>query len=671
MNLTREFKDQFIIEAEEHLETVEAGILKLENDPHDQASYPGILRALHSLKGISGVILSLMDRKGVDKPHYLSTFRDLAHQSESLLQKMRDNPQEAKTGAPILLEGVDLLKILLEDFRRDEAVSRDGTALLLSLRERILGTSPDGPAASLARPQNTVLDDMVQQNLLMIETGLEQLEAGKEPKTVLPLCRRGSQALQLVARRVENPEVKVLISACCALFSPEIHFDPLVHLPLVRSKIADIRLTMSGGKVPEGLPGVVLPEASVGALPEGRDRSLRISQADIDALMNLIGELKVQRNALQVAWDRLDQTPATEAVADGLKPTVDAISLLSEELHRRVMGIRLLPLSLIFSRFPRLVRDLARKLDKEIQLDMQGEGTVIDKGIIDSLSDPLIHMIRNAADHGLESPRERISLGKPSAGHIVIKASNQGQRVVIEVSDDGRGLDSEKIRHKARSLGQVSAERLDGMSEQELFRLLFAPGFSLSEKVSEISGRGVGLDVVLTNLAAIGGEIDIESVPGKGCRFMLQLPLTLAVGKGLLVESGNQSFYLPIDLVVSTLPLSSENLYEFKGREAIAVRQEVMRVYRLDRLLNLQPGQSRSGAKGDDKHLVILEIRKQHLALIVDACHREAEYVVKPLQGMNQGVHGFSGAMITAEGGVILVLDLPALIQRFEAAGQK
>jgi two-component system chemotaxis sensor kinase CheA len=610
-----------------------------------------------------------MDAREGQTPHFLADFRDLAHLCESLLQRLRDNPGEAIGAIPLLFEGVDLLKVMLVDFRRDNRESPGGSGLLGRLKVRLAGQQPGASSPKPAQNKPGVILDMVQQTLLMIETGLDQMEGGGSAAASLGLCRRGCQSLLLAARKVDHPQLASLMNACCEPFAPGIIFSETEHLPAMRARIEAIRQTIAGNRsaIPAASETPAVAASATVSGSDGQDRSVRMSQGDIDDLMNLIGELKVHRNSLQGIWDELEQSPETEAIAERLKPAVDAISILSEELHRRVMSIRLLPLGLIFSRFPRLVRDLAKKLGKEIRLEMQGESTVIDKNIIDSLSDPLIHMIRNAADHGLESPEDRTRLGKAPTGSIMIKATNEGQRVVIEVSDDGCGLDSEKIRIKALRSGQYSPERLEAMGERELHQLLFAPGFSLSETVSEISGRGVGLDVVLTNIERVGGEIEIFSKPGQGTRFLLHLPLTLAIGRGLLVESGGQRFYLPIDAVMATLPLKAEELYEFKGREAIVVRGEVMRTYRLDRLLNLQPEKTTLDGEGKtQKDLVIVEIRKQHLAVIVDACHREAEYVVRPLQGLNHGADGFSGAMITAEGGVVLVLDLPALIARFE-----
>jgi two-component system chemotaxis sensor kinase CheA len=322
------------------------------------------------------------------------------------------------------------------------------------------------------------------------------------------------------------------------------------------------------------------------------------------------------------------------------------------------MDIRMLPVSHAFAKFPRMIRDLSKKLKKKIRLEISGEETEIDKNIIEALADPLIHMMRNAADHGIESPEERAVKGKPEEGAIQLTAFNQGQHVVIRISDDGRGMDPEKIRMKALERSLLPPEELEQMDELQVFALIFLPGFSLAGEISDVSGRGVGMDVVKTNIEKLGGEIIVESIRGKGSTFTIKLPLTMAIGRGLEVEAHNNRYYIPLESIIETLRIPGESLFQYKGKEMTVIRDQLVPVYRLAAQLGLEKTDGRFKSPGQKEALVILNVKGQKRGLLVDNYYNENEYVIKPLTTGISNIEGISGAMITGAGKVHLILDL-------------
>lgn len=673
-NVNRQFRAQFIAEADEHLATVESVLLAMESDPRAAGDFGEILRALHSLKGISGVMLSLLETDSGQPSHYLNGFHQISHLSESLLQRIRDDPAQAQTFTPLLFTGLDQLKGMLNAYRAQDPKSWDSQAVIEEMQALLTASLPLTAARQSPPRHTTVHDDIIQQNLILLQTGLEQLEDGDQLIKAGQTLGRGIRALRNVSGKVNYPWLNSFLLDWEDCLSAGAETEHRLDGAALKTRIEAIL----SDKIPaRSVQAAVLSvhqtqaESDPGREADGSLRTVRLAQDKIDDFMNLIGELKIQSNALQGLRNEMELANAAQPYAERFNAIVEAVAALSQDLHDRIMSVRLLPLSLVFSRFPRLVRDLGKKLSREVRLQMSGEETVIDKNIIDALYDPLVHMVRNAVDHGIEPPQEREELAKPRSGTIEIKAYNQGQKVVIEVADDGRGLNAGQIRRKAAEKGLADADFLQRMTDRQLYEILFTPGFSLADKVSEISGRGVGLDVVRTNIERIGGVIEIDSQTGLGTRFCIQLPLTLAIGKGLLVESRGQNFYLPIDLIEETMPYDPERLYTYKGQEAIVVREALLRVFRLDRLLGQEERPSADGEAAAAViparcRLLLLETNRRRLALLVDGCDQEAEYLVKPLPELaGEGV-GFSGAMITAAGSVVLVLDIPALLSRFE-----
>lgn len=387
------------------------------------------------------------------------------------------------------------------------------------------------------------------------------------------------------------------------------------------------------------------------AAPASETSSIRVSVEKVDQMINLVGELVITQAMLAQTASQLDPV-----VFEKLLSGLNQLERNTRDLQESVMSIRMMPISFVFSRYPRVVRDLAAKLNKRVELRTIGENTELDKGLIEKIADPLTHLVRNSLDHGIEVAEKRIAAGKPAQGTITLSAFHQGGSIVIEVSDDGAGLNREKILEKARERGLPVH---DGMTDQEVWLLIFEAGFSTAEKITDVSGRGVGMDVVKRNIQSMGGRIDIESALGVGTRMSIRLPLTLAILDGLSVAVGDQMFIVPLNNITESLQPSAEDIKTVSGEgRLVQVRGEYLPVIALHEIFNLRP-------KVTDVHrgiLVILEAENQKAALFVDDLIGQHQVVIKSLESNYRRVQGVSGATIMGDGKVALILDTAALV---------
>ena len=383
--------------------------------------------------------------------------------------------------------------------------------------------------------------------------------------------------------------------------------------------------------------------------------SIRVDYEKLDHLMNLIGELLINRNRYAMIAKNLESN-INEVdivnVAQDLSETTYAMSRISDDLQDTLMKVRMLPVSSVFSRFPRLVRDLSRKVNKEVELVFEGEETELDKSIIEAINDPLMHLIRNSVDHGIEDAETRLALGKPAGGRVTLRAYHKGNSVVIEIEDDGKGIDPEKMREVAINKGIISPEEAEALTDREAVELIFAPGFSSAQVVTDISGRGVGMDVVRTNIKNLKGNIAIHTVPNQGTRFSLSLPLTLAIIEALMIKMGDQTYAIPLDAVATTTKLDSNILTSINGRNAVTLRGEVLGIVDLGELLNLP-----ETINNDTISVVILQDNDRRIGLVVNQLLDRQEIVIKPLGMYLNNIQGLSGASIMGDGSVVLILD--------------
>ncbi|MEF8816044.1 MAG: chemotaxis protein CheA [Salinibacter sp.] len=410
--------------------------------------------------------------------------------------------------------------------------------------------------------------------------------------------------------------------------------------------------------------------------------TIRVEVSRLNQLMDLVGELVLGRNRLlqlitearteHDARSGADDTPRFGSLLTELEEASDKVDYTTTNLQSAIMQTRMVEVGQVFGKFPRVVRDLAREFDKQIDLTVEGEDTELDKSLVEEIGDPLLHLVRNAADHGIEPPEERKEKGKDPRGEIHLSASHAGNHIIIEIADDGAGLDPDALKQKAVEKNVLSEDEAKDLSDTEAYQLIFRPGFSTTEEVGQVSGRGVGMDVVKTNLAELNGTIDIESTPGEGTRFTLKLPLTLAILQSMLVRAGTETFAVPLYAVSEAVRLEPGMVETIQKGEVIEHRDRVIPVMRLGEVLDVQSpdaGGQRADrlAEGDDAYAVIVSVAHRRAALVVDELISQEEVVIKSLGDYLKSVSGIAGSTILGDGQVIMVLDVGELIQKEEA----
>lgn len=410
----------------------------------------------------------------------------------------------------------------------------------------------------------------------------------------------------------------------------------------------------TGAGKPEAKPVAAAPAMPAKDNAPAAETTVRVDTKRLDDIMNMVGELVLVRNRLQ----RL----GAESENEHMQKAVSNLDVVTTDLQSAVMQTRMQPIKKVFGRFPRVVRDLARSLKKEVNLVMHGEDTDLDKNLVEALSDPLVHLVRNSVDHGIEAPDVREQAGKPRVGRVTLSAEQEGDHILLVIEDDGAGMDPEKLRQKAVEKGVYDQDAADRLTDNECFNLIFAAGFSTKDQISDVSGRGVGMDVVKTKIGQLNGQISVESQLGKGSRIVIKVPLTLAIMPTLMIMLGDQSFALPLVNVVEIfhLDLTKKNIVD--GRECIVVRDKVFPLFHIKRWLV-------KGAAGEPQpengHVVIVAMGTKRVGFVVDQLVGQEEVVIKPLGRALQGTPGMAGATITGDGRIALIIDVPSLLQHY------
>jgi two-component system chemotaxis sensor kinase CheA len=389
------------------------------------------------------------------------------------------------------------------------------------------------------------------------------------------------------------------------------------------------------------------------------EQTIRVDVNRLDNLMNLIGELVLSKNRLIKIYNDVEERYEGEHFLDELNQVVSSISIVTTDLQIAVMKTRMLQIGKVFNKFPRVIRDLSRELGKKVNLIIKGEETELDKSIIEEIGDPLMHMIRNSVDHGIESPEERIAKGKPEVGTIELKAYNEGNQIVIEIADDGNGMDPEQLKQKALEKGLISEKEADMMSDKEAFMLIFKAGFSTAAKITNVSGRGVGMDVVKTNVEKLNGIIEVDSTPGKGSVFKIKIPLTLAIIQALLVAAQEELFAIPLANVIETVRITTEDISAVEGKSVLKLRDEVLPLVNMSDIFKIEK------ILGMNQYLyvVVLGVGASKVGLIVDGLIGQEEIVIKSLGEYLKGIEGIAGATIRGDGKVTLIVDVAALMK--------
>ncbi|WP_121334771.1 chemotaxis protein CheA [Pseudomonas aeruginosa] len=405
----------------------------------------------------------------------------------------------------------------------------------------------------------------------------------------------------------------------------------------------------------------VAPAKAAAARPAAPDRpaaseaetTVRVDTARLDEIMNMVGELVLVRNRLV----RLGLNSGDEAMAKA----VANLDVVTGDLQMSVMKTRMQPIKKVFGRFPRLVRDLARNMKKEINLELVGEETDLDKNLVEALADPLVHLVRNAVDHGIESPEEREAAGKPRVGQVVLSAEQEGDHILLMITDDGKGMDAEVLRNKAVEKGLLERDAADRLTDLECYNLIFAPGFSTKTEISDVSGRGVGMDVVKTKISQLNGTVNVFSQKGSGSKIVIKVPLTLAIMPTLMVMLGSQAFAFPLVNVNEIFHLDLSRTNAVDGQEVVIVRDKALPLFYLKRWLVPSAAHEEQG----EGHVVILSVGTQRIGFVVDQLVGQEEVVIKPLGKMLQGTPGMAGATITGDGRIALILDVPSMLKRY------
>ncbi|MEW6167676.1 MAG: chemotaxis protein CheA [Pseudomonadota bacterium] len=657
------FHQTFFEESFEGLDAMESALLRLSPESADAETINGIFRAAHSIKGGAATF-------GFGA---VATF---THLLETLLDEMRSGRRAtAAAEIDVLLRAVDVLRALLNAAR--DGGSADEAAVQRLSDELCTLLASAAPQADTAAQPKAGHGSSRRWRIRFVPQP-QLFASGNDPLRILrELARLGTTTVEcddsrLPALADADPTACYLAwtigleSDCprealteafawvedeCELRIEEVvarqEPEPLAEEPPPSEKLV---------RLPTPQPRVPSPEARAASAGSGPARSesgsIRVATGKIDALINLVGELVITEAMLQQLAATLDPVTNEKLLA--------GLSLLdrnTRQLQEAVMSTRMLPVDFVFSRFPRVVRDLAARLGKQVRLQTVGESTELDKSVIERIADPLTHLVRNAIDHGIESPAERRAAGKDETGTIRLSAAHQGGHIVIEVSDDGRGLDRARILAKAQERGLAASE---SMSDEELWRLIFAPGFSTAETVTDVSGRGVGMDVVKKNVDALSGSIDVASDPGRGTRITVRLPLTLAILDGMSVRVGGEVLIVPLGSVVESLQPLPEQVKTIANQgRVVRVRNEYVPLLALHELLGLKAA-VREPHRGI---LVIVEAEGRKLAMLVDELVGQQQVVIKSLETNYRRVPCMSGATILGDGRVALILDVTELVR--------
>ncbi|QGZ30506.1 chemotaxis protein CheA [Stutzerimonas stutzeri] len=712
-----EILQDFLVEAGEILELLSEQLVELESSPDDTALLNAIFRGFHTVKGGAGFLQlhelvecchiaeNVFDilRKGERRVD--SELMDVVLQALDAVNEMFTQVRERTVVTPATAELLAALSRLAEPAgtpapvvvptAEPEAATADNEfEQFLGALDQSAGTSPAEAADEITDEEfESLLDQLHGKGQFAVEPTaapaapsaempagdeitdeefealLDQLHgkgafaepAAAAPRAEAPTTPAGSagdeitddefEALldQLHGKGKFEPEAAAPVApASAGVAKPEPAPAPTGSAP-ARPAAPASKLVAAPGKAETAVRATPAPEKPASEA----ETTVRVDTARLDEIMNMVGELVLVRNRLV----RLGSNSGDEAMAKA----VSNLDVVTADLQSAVMKTRMQPIKKVFGRFPRLVRDLARSLKKEINLELVGEETDLDKNLVEALADPLVHLVRNAVDHGIETPEEREAAGKPRTGKVVLSAEQEGDHILLLITDDGKGMDADILRAKAVEKGLLERDAAERLSDLECYNLIFAPGFSTKSEISDVSGRGVGMDVVKTKISQLNGTVNVFSTKGQGSRVVIKVPLTLAIMPTLMVMLGNQAFAFPLVSVneIFHLDLSRTNVVD--GQEVVIVRDKALPLFYLKRWLvrGAEHEEQREG------HVVILNVGNQSIGFVVDQLVGQEEVVIKPLGKMLQGTAGMSGATITGDGRIALILDVPSMLKRY------
>jgi two-component system chemotaxis sensor kinase CheA len=656
-----EILQDFLVEAEEILEGLNEQLVELETQPEDSELLNSIFRGFHTIKGGAGFLS-------------LDAMVTLCHKCEDLFNLLRQGDRRVDANMmDTFLKVLDILNTMFEETKGGEFPSAADPTVLEKLANYINSNVVESaaPASEPAPEPEAVIspdvsppsedgDDITDGEF---EALLDQLHGESTPgkptsDTVTPPAPADSDD-------ISEDEFEALLDELQGKKKPTAgelpqQVEPSKPEPVAPAPAKKVKPVIKAEPAPKvNVSPAAKKEAAAkpAATAKPAETTVRVDTARLDDIMNMVGELVLVRNRISTLETATEDEEMSKAVSN--------LAVVTGDLQTAVMKTRMQPIKKVFGRFPRVVRDLARTLEKDINLELRGEETDLDKNLVEALADPLVHLVRNAVDHGIEMPIIRTAAGKPSQGQIILGAAQEGDHILLTISDDGAGMDADVLRQKAVEKGMMDEETASRISDAESYALIFAPGFSLKQEISDISGRGVGMDVVKTSISKLNGVIDIQSELGIGTTLSIKVPLTLAIMPTLMVMLGEQIFAFPLVSVneIFHLDLSKTNIVD--GQQTIMVRNKTLPLFYLRKWLT----QASNTEKAEIEHVVVVNVGTQRVGFVVDQLIGQEEVVIKPLGALLQGTKGLAGATITGDGRISLILDFPELMATYAKRG--
>jgi two-component system chemotaxis sensor kinase CheA len=682
----QEIVNDFIQEALELLDSLNENFIELEKNPEDKEILNTIFRAAHTVKGSAGFL-------------GFQNIVELAHSAENILNKLRQGEITLTSEmTDYLLKTMDILRSMIVTVSEtgSEGEPPEGNAELIKKLNELSegiggGKAKETPAAVsnsntvAAAPETPVKEaanagDSDKEKTKTVDSADKTHDSGKKkPRSLGDILLEDNliskeELEEIYKEKEEEEHMTEKISAVPEVSAEEIPhpsasaetFPPAEEKQVSAKPEEEIKpnpVTQKPVSAAAAKPASAAPAVSPAA--EIKETTIRVDIERLDNVMNLVGELVLARNRLFNISSKLEIKYADDDLSSALAQVVAGLNLVTTDLQLAVMKTRMQPVKKVFSKFPRMVRDLSRELGKDMELLISGEETELDKSVIEEIGDPLVHLIRNSVDHGIEDKETRKLNGKPEKGTIKLGAEHEGNYIIISVIDDGKGMDPAIIKRKAVEKGVIDEKTAAALSDKDALNLIFAPGFSTKDKATEISGRGVGMDVVKTNIQKLNGIIEINSTPGQGSSIILKLPLTVAIIQTLIVGIGDEVFAIPLNSVVETLRIKESTIQTIDKHEVINLRKSVLSLLRLgDEFGVTESAVSTVNPKSSDReiYVVVVALAEKKIGIVVDDLFGQEEVVIKSLGDYQLGYKGISGATITGDGKVVLIIDVASMI---------
>lgn len=642
MDDIQEIMEDFLIEAFEMVEQLDQDLVELEHNPEDLELLNRIFRVAHTIKGSSSFL-------------NFDILTSLTHNMEDVLNKARR--AELKITPDIMdvvLQSVDLMKALLHAIRDSGTDANSGIDISNTVKklQAISSGGASSEASDMAQAQTST-----QQTPTQSQAETPSPSNFNDPLADEPDLDYSSMSSEQVDSEIERllkkrQEADKARRAELKKQNTQTTQSPKTPDTQSQSTATQAQSTTQGTK-----PNPAKKDDS-NAPATNVEQTVRVDVRRLDNLMNLIGELVLGKNRLLKIYSDVEERYDGEKFLEELNQVVSSISSVTTDLQLAVMKTRMQPIGKVFNKFPRMVRDLSRELNKSIDLVITGEETELDKSIVEEIGDPLVHIIRNSCDHGIESAENRQAAGKSATGTVQLKAYNEGNHIVVEITDDGKGLDAQMLKQKAIEKGLISEREADAMSDKEAFGIIFKPGFSTAKTITNVSGRGVGMDVVKTNIEKLNGIIEIESEKGIGTTQKLKIPLTLAIIQALLVVVQEEYYAIPLSSVIETVRISQDEIYAVDGKSVLRLRDEVLSLVRLADIFNVDSVLEST----NEVYVVIIGLADQKIGVIVDSLIGQEEAVIKSLGYYLKGTEGIAGATVRGDGRITLIVDVASMM---------